>query len=136
MSATSAATKYFFQPRSPSAPWPSRAPFSRRGRDAACAAILAASVFGPLLRGDNITLRPARENDAEHFVRWFADMAVTRFLARRANVTDTGAWGYGASRRSAKESGMTAGWERYYAPIGRKRRPDTRLRPFARAVLC
>src|SRR5207248_11699527 len=39
-------------------------------------------MFGPLLRGDKVTLRPARENDAEHFVRWFADMEVTRFVAR------------------------------------------------------
>ena len=43
-------------------------------------------MFGPLLRGDKVTLRPARENDAEHFVRWFADMEVTRFLARRMAI--------------------------------------------------
>src|SRR6266550_3411956 len=53
-----------------------------------------------------------------------------------SNVTDTGPWGYGASRRSAKESGATAGWEKYYARTGRKPRPDTRLRPFARVMLC
>ena len=35
-------------------------------------------MFGPVLKGDNVTLRPAREGDAEHFVRWFADMEVTR----------------------------------------------------------
>jgi RimJ/RimL family protein N-acetyltransferase len=50
-------------------------------------AILAASMFGPLLRGEKVTLRPARENDAEHFVRWFADMEVTRYLNRRLAVT-------------------------------------------------
>jgi len=44
-------------------------------------------MFGPLLRGDKVTLRPARENDAEQFVRWFADMEVTRFLARRMAIT-------------------------------------------------
>jgi len=44
-------------------------------------------VFGPLLRGEKVTLRPARENDAEHFVRWFADMDVTRFLARRMAIS-------------------------------------------------
>src|SRR5438270_13490788 len=44
-------------------------------------------MFGPLLRGDKVILRPARENDAEHFVRWFADMEVTRFLARRMAIT-------------------------------------------------
>lgn len=44
-------------------------------------------MFGPLLRGDKVTLRPAHEDDAEHFVRWFADMEVTRYLARRMAVT-------------------------------------------------
>src|SRR2546430_15104620 len=44
-------------------------------------------MFGPLLRGDKVTLRPAREDDAEHFVCWFADMEVTRFLARRMAIT-------------------------------------------------
>src|SRR2546421_7517475 len=44
-------------------------------------------MFGPVLRGDKVTLRPGRENDAEHFVRWFADMEVTRFLARRMAIT-------------------------------------------------
>jgi RimJ/RimL family protein N-acetyltransferase len=40
-----------------------------------------------LLRGDKVTLRPARENDADHFVRWFADLEITRFLARRMAVS-------------------------------------------------
>jgi RimJ/RimL family protein N-acetyltransferase len=40
-----------------------------------------------MLRGEKVTLRPARENDAEHFVRWFADMEVTRFLARRMAIS-------------------------------------------------
>ncbi|MDQ2913434.1 MAG: GNAT family N-acetyltransferase [Chloroflexota bacterium] len=44
-------------------------------------------MFGPLLRGDKVTLRPARENDAEHFVRWFADMEVTRHLNRRTAIS-------------------------------------------------
>ena len=44
-------------------------------------------MFGPLLRGEKVTLRPARDDDAEHFVRWFADMEVTRFLARRMAIT-------------------------------------------------
>jgi ribosomal-protein-alanine N-acetyltransferase len=43
-------------------------------------------MFGPLLRGTRVTLRPARENDAESFVRWFADTEVTRFLARRMAI--------------------------------------------------
>ena len=29
-------------------------------------------MFGPVLRGDKVTLRPGREDDAPHFVRWFA----------------------------------------------------------------
>jgi RimJ/RimL family protein N-acetyltransferase len=44
-------------------------------------------VFGPVLRGEHVTLRPAREDDAEHFVRWFSDMEVTRFLATRMAIT-------------------------------------------------
>jgi len=44
-------------------------------------------MFGPLLRGEKVTLRPARENDAELFVRWFADVEVTRYLNRRMAVT-------------------------------------------------
>jgi RimJ/RimL family protein N-acetyltransferase len=44
-------------------------------------------MFGPLLRGEKVILRPARENDAEHFVRWFADMEVTRFLNRRTAIS-------------------------------------------------
>ena len=44
-------------------------------------------MFGPLLKGAKVTLRPARENDAEHFVRWFADMDVTRFLNRRTAIS-------------------------------------------------
>src|SRR5947208_16992847 len=52
-------------------------------KTAACGGYSGRSVFGPLLRGEKVTLRPARENDAEHFVRWFADMEVTRHLAAR-----------------------------------------------------
>src|SRR5438445_12586133 len=56
-------------------------------KTAACGGYSGRSVFGPLLRGEKVTLRPARENDAEHFVRWFADMEVTRYLNRRMAVT-------------------------------------------------
>jgi [ribosomal protein S5]-alanine N-acetyltransferase len=43
-------------------------------------------MFGPVLKGAKVTLRPGRESDAEHFVRWFADMQVTRMLGRRMAV--------------------------------------------------
>jgi RimJ/RimL family protein N-acetyltransferase len=43
-------------------------------------------MFGPVLKGEKVTLRPGRDDDAEHFVRWFADMEVTRFLARRTAI--------------------------------------------------
>ncbi|HEV8535315.1 MAG TPA: GNAT family protein [Candidatus Limnocylindria bacterium] len=43
-------------------------------------------MFGPVLKGEKITLRPGRDEDAEHFVRWFADMDVTRFLGRRMAI--------------------------------------------------
>jgi RimJ/RimL family protein N-acetyltransferase len=49
-------------------------------------AILAAPMFGPVLGGKEVTLRPGRDDDAEHFVRWFADTDVTRYLARRMAV--------------------------------------------------
>jgi RimJ/RimL family protein N-acetyltransferase len=43
-------------------------------------------MFGPRLSGEKVTLRPGREDDAERFVTWFADMEVTRYLGRRMAV--------------------------------------------------
>ena len=43
-------------------------------------------MFGPVVKGALVTLRPGRDDDAERFVAWFADMEVTRFLARRFAV--------------------------------------------------
>lgn len=43
-------------------------------------------MFGPVLKGEKVTLRPGRESDAELFVRWFADTEVTRHLNRRTAV--------------------------------------------------
>src|SRR2546423_915288 len=43
-------------------------------------------MFGPILAGTKVTLRPARESDAECFVRWFADVDVLRHLGRRMAV--------------------------------------------------
>ena len=40
-------------------------------------------MLGPVLRGKLVTLRPARDEDAERFVAWFADMEVTRYLGHR-----------------------------------------------------
>jgi len=40
-------------------------------------------VFGPVLRGEGVTLRPPTPDDAQRFVDWFADTEVTRFLGRR-----------------------------------------------------
>ena len=39
------------------------------------------SVYGPVLKGEKITLRPPDEADAQGFIEWFADQEVTRFLA-------------------------------------------------------
>ena len=39
-------------------------------------------MFGPVLEGDRVTLRPADDADPPRFVPWFADMEVTRFLGR------------------------------------------------------
>jgi RimJ/RimL family protein N-acetyltransferase len=43
-------------------------------------------MFGPVLKGEKVTLRPGREDDAERFVAWFADVEVTRHLNRRMAV--------------------------------------------------
>lgn len=37
-------------------------------------------MFGPLLRGQKVTLRPPLETDLPNFVRWFADREVTRYF--------------------------------------------------------
>ena len=43
-------------------------------------------MFGPYLRGEHVTLRPADDSDPPRFVPWFADTEVTRFLGRRSAV--------------------------------------------------
>ena len=40
-------------------------------------------MFGPVLRGDHVTLRPGDDSDPPRFIPWFADMEVTRYLGRR-----------------------------------------------------
>jgi RimJ/RimL family protein N-acetyltransferase len=40
-------------------------------------------MFGPVLKGEHVTLRPADDSDPPRFVPWFADMEVTRYLGRR-----------------------------------------------------
>src|SRR5438093_11537837 len=44
------------------------------------------SMFGPLLKGEHVALRPADDSDPPRFVPWFADMEVTRWLGRRGAV--------------------------------------------------
>jgi ribosomal-protein-alanine N-acetyltransferase len=43
-------------------------------------------VFGPLLHGEKVILRPPDESDPPRFVPWLADMEVTRYLGRRFAV--------------------------------------------------
>lgn len=43
-------------------------------------------MFGPVLKGERVTLRPADDSDPPRFVPWFADMEVTRYLGRRQAV--------------------------------------------------
>ena len=43
-------------------------------------------MFGPVLRGQHVTLRPADDSDPPRMVPWFADMEVTRYLGRRMAV--------------------------------------------------
>ncbi len=40
-------------------------------------------MFGPVLKGSRVTLRPADDSDPPRFVPWFADMEITRYLGRR-----------------------------------------------------
>ncbi len=44
-------------------------------------------MFGPLIKGEHVTLRPPTPEDAACFVRWFADMEVTRYLGHRTGVS-------------------------------------------------
>ncbi len=40
-------------------------------------------MYGPVIQGKLVTLRPARPEDAETMIRWFEDSDVTRFLELR-----------------------------------------------------
>lgn len=43
-------------------------------------------MFGPYLRGRQLTLRPADDSDPPRFLPWFEDMEVTRYLGRRTGA--------------------------------------------------
>jgi RimJ/RimL family protein N-acetyltransferase len=43
-------------------------------------------MYGPVLQGAKVTLRPPDDSDAQRFVDWFGDLEVTRYLARRAGI--------------------------------------------------
>ena len=40
-------------------------------------------MYGPLIEGKLVTLRPPREEEADQIARWFDDLEVTRFLELR-----------------------------------------------------
>ena len=44
-------------------------------------------MFGPVLKGARVTLRPGDDSDPPRFVPWFADLEVTRFMGRRTGVS-------------------------------------------------
>jgi len=44
-------------------------------------------MLGPTLAGSTVTLAPIRPEHLEHYVEWFADPDVTRFLTRNVAVT-------------------------------------------------
>ncbi len=44
-------------------------------------------MFGPVIEGEKVTLRPPRTEDCGVYIEWFSDMEVTRYLARRWPVT-------------------------------------------------
>src|SRR5438132_1102770 len=39
-------------------------------------------MFGPVLKGTRVTLRPPTKDDLKHYMRWFADPEVIRYLIR------------------------------------------------------
>lgn len=41
-------------------------------------------MYGPILRGALVTLRPPRLEEAKAIIEWFADLEVTRYLGRRS----------------------------------------------------
>lgn len=43
-------------------------------------------MFGPVLKGQKVTLRPPDESDAARFLEWLADQEVTRYLGVVVNV--------------------------------------------------
>lgn len=43
-------------------------------------------MYGPVLTGETVTLRPPDDPDAQRFVEWFADLEVTRCLLRRTGI--------------------------------------------------
>jgi ribosomal-protein-alanine N-acetyltransferase len=43
-------------------------------------------MFGPVLRGGRVTLRPPDDSDPARFVDWFADLEATRYLAVRTGM--------------------------------------------------
>ncbi|HUQ40936.1 MAG TPA: GNAT family protein [Candidatus Limnocylindrales bacterium] len=43
-------------------------------------------MFGPVLKGEHVTLRPADDDDPPRFLPWVSDMEVTRFLGRRTGM--------------------------------------------------
>jgi len=43
-------------------------------------------MYGPVLTGATVTLRPPDDSDAQRFVDWFADLEVTRYLLRRTGI--------------------------------------------------
>src|SRR5919204_321916 len=43
-------------------------------------------MFGPFLKGERVTLRPADDSDPPRFVPWVADVEVTRYLGRRTGM--------------------------------------------------
>lgn len=43
-------------------------------------------MYGPVVTGTKVTLRPPDDSDPQRFVEWFGDLEVTRYLARRVGI--------------------------------------------------
>lgn len=46
-------------------------------------------MFGPVLRGSRVTLRPPDDSDPARFVEWFADTEATRYILHRFGMAQS-----------------------------------------------
>ncbi|HSX14944.1 MAG TPA: GNAT family protein [Candidatus Saccharimonadales bacterium] len=90
-------------------------------------------MLGPTLKGDRVTLRPIREEEAEIFVSFLCDPVVTRFMGSVMPITleqelewlkkestnpNTVLWGIEFDERLVGNIGMGINWDRGTGELG------------------